>query len=122
MGDYRRWCMGKPTFNAESGKFVFNGHGLNPGENYALIYYGKLDEEGSIIHNNEWPWATCIGQGTANDDGDVHIKGQFPFFDEFIGDKVPEKIWLVLSSDVDCENGKMTSWNPTEYLFEYNTI
>ena len=32
------------------------------------------------------------------------------------------KIWLILSSDVDCENSKMIGWNPTEYLFEHNLI
>ena len=32
------------------------------------------------------------------------------------------KIWLVLSSDVDCDMAYMIGWNPTEYLFEYDLI
>lgn len=33
------------------------------------------------------------------------------------------KIWLVLSSDVHCDNDVFRQvWNPTEYLFEYDLI
>ncbi len=37
-------------------------------------------------------------------------------------DNVPQKIWLVKSSDVNCNLGKMTAWHPTEYLFEWDVI
>ena len=32
------------------------------------------------------------------------------------------KIWLVLSSDVNCTTNTMSGWNPTEYLFEHDLI
>jgi hypothetical protein len=53
----------------------------------------------------------------ANDECNVHIKGSID-----TGDMLDAKIWLVLSSDVDCENAKMIGWNPTAYLFEYDLI
>lgn len=88
--------------------FVFNGHELEPGENYTLITYGG------------WPGpVVCMGEGTVNENGDIHIMGETP--DELLSDDpdIPVKIWLVLSADVNCEAGEMTAWNPTEYLFEY---
>jgi hypothetical protein len=96
-------------------EFVFNGHGLENGSEYTLIYYP-----------DPWPGSglICLGSGTACDEGDVHIKeavntGDLPTaFDANEG----AKIWLVLSSDVDCENAAMVGWTPTEYLFEYDII
>jgi len=32
------------------------------------------------------------------------------------------KIWVVLSSDVNCTTDTMSGWNPIEYLFEHNLI
>ena len=51
-------AWGKIKFNLSGAtlKFVFNGHGLVPGENYVLKSAG-ID----------------LGFGTANEDGDVHI-------------------------------------------------
>jgi len=88
-----------------------------------------------------------LGSGMANEGGNLLIKGRkatgnlpadydanwTPCGD---GDPaaclfgaVGAKIWLVLSSDVDCVGdkdkqikSKMVGWNPTEYLFEYNLI
>lgn len=37
-------------------------------------------------------------------------------------DDIAQKFWVVLASDVDCDQGKMIAWNPTEYLFEEHTI
>jgi hypothetical protein len=108
---------GKMKYNLEGPEFefVFNGHGLENGSEYTLIYYP-----------DPWPGSglICLGSGTACDEGDVHIKeavnsGDLPAaFDANEG----AKIWLVLSSDVDCENAAMVGWTPTEYLFEYDII
>lgn len=111
-------AWGKLTFkDTADGKFVFNGHKLEKKTAYTLIYYP-----------DPWPGngLMCIGTGTTNNGGNVGIRGTFDF------DTIPieadtnegAKIWLVLTSDVDCTTGssKMTAWNPTEYLFEYQLI
>jgi len=98
-------------------RLVFNGHDLVVGEDYTLIYYP-----------DPWPGngLICLGTGTADEEGNVHIKanvdtGDIPTeADENYPDGA--KIWLVLSSDVDCEGQSMVGWNPTEYLFEQELI
>jgi hypothetical protein len=102
--------------------FVFNGHKLDKRESYTLIYYP-----------DPWPGTglICLGQGMADDRGNVHIMGKIATgdlpaaYDE--NSTIPEpgaKLWLVSSADVDCREGltKMVGWNPTEYLFEKNLI
>jgi hypothetical protein len=119
-----------PSFN-----FVFNGKKLIPGGEYTLIYYP-----------DPWPGngLICLGTGVANGGGNVHIKEaafnvpDLPILD--IDLNHPEnpghqdcidnstciegaKIWLVLSSDVECNTVEsvpphMIGWNPAEYLFE----
>ena len=107
-------AWGKLKYNLEGPTFdfVFNGHGLTPDVDYTLIYYGDAD------NNDVWPYATCIATATVNDEGDIHLAGSFDFGYSL----AKAKIWLVLSSDVDCAQGKMTRWNPTAYLFEYDVI
>jgi len=104
------WGKMKYNLSGEKFEFVFNGHGLEPETDYTLIYYP-----------DPWPGTglICLGDGTANVDGDVHIAesvqtGDLPF-EEDTNDGA--KIWLVLSGDVSC-GMKITTWNPTEYLFE----
>jgi hypothetical protein len=103
-------AWGKMKYNLEGATFdfVFNGHNLTPDYSYTLIYYP-----------DRWPGndLICLGTEMANDEGNVHIKGSID-----TGDMLDAKIWLVLSSDVDCENAMMIRWNPTEYLFEYDLI
>ena len=111
-------AWGKMKYNLSGPKFdfVFNGHGLVPGWDYTLIYYP-----------DPWPGdeLICLGSGTANDDGDVHIMGSEDTGDlPTAADEKPlggAKIWLVLSSDVDC-GVKMIGWDPSEYLFEDDVI
>lgn len=95
-------AWGKLTFKD---KFVFNGHGLEYGYDYTLIRYTD-------------PWAgypvACLGTDVADGYGNVHIRGDWK--------DGGSKVWLVLSSDVNCETQVMTGWHPTEYLFEYNLI
>ncbi|MBU2632308.1 hypothetical protein KKG52_01200, partial [Patescibacteria group bacterium] len=90
--------VGKLSFDVDS--FVFNGHGLNANTDYTLINYDEA-------------WSTgqdCLASGTSNKGGNINLAG---------GAVGTGKIWLVLSSDVDCGTDSMTGWNPSEYLFEY---
>lgn len=117
---------GKMTFDTDT--FVFNGHNLMKGADYALIYYSDpWPGEGSLL----------LGTGTANNGGNVNIKGDFDFSmipshaDANYDDGA--KIWLVLADDIasigfhpfplgDLEMYQMVGWNPAEYLFEYDLI
>lgn len=110
-------AWGKMTYRQSGSEFcfVFNGHGLEIGSDYTLMYYP-----------DPWPGdgLICLGTGVADELGNVHIMGcastgDLPAdFDENEG----AKIWLVLSSDVDCDMAYMIGWSPTEYLFEYDLI
>ena len=112
-------ARGKMKYNLTGSEFdfVFNGHGLEPDFAYTLIYYP-----------DPWPGTglICLGEGTADYDGNVHIKnsistGSMPAMaDENYPDGA--KIWLVLTNDVDCMGQSMIGWNPVEYLFEYDLI
>lgn len=94
-------AWGKMTFSADS--FVFNGHGLEANTDYTLIRY-----------NDPWPGSpVCLASGTSNNGGNINLSGDMQ--------SGGPKVWLVLSSDVNCGVG-MSGWHPTEYLFEYNTI
>jgi len=111
------WGKMKYNLKGPEFQFVFNGHGLEPGVEYTLIYYP-----------DPWPGSglICLGTGTANMGGNVHIAGSVDTGDLPAGGDENDgaKIWLVLSDDVDCNNNnsKMIGWNPTEYLFEYDLI
>jgi len=105
------------------GKFgeylMFDGHGLKPMTSYQLIYYGY------DTHNDEWPYATCLREVTTSKAGTTGNVVAYYSYDTANAEKptpIGHKIWLVLSSDVDCTGHMMTAWNPTEYLFEWNTI
>ena len=106
-----KYNLSGPTFD-----FVFNGHGLEAGVDYTLIYYA-----------DPWPGdnpGASIASGTTNSFGDIHLMGSkelnmdlpTPPDTNLLG----AKIWLVLSSDYD--GSKMVGWTPAEYLFEYNLI
>ena len=107
-----KYNLSGPTF-----QFVFNGHSLEPGEDYTLIYYP-----------DPWPGngLICLGSATADAYGDVHIQadvatGNLPIAGDT--NSPGAKIWLVLSSDVLCGTSSlMVGWNPAEYLFEYQLI
>ena len=112
------WGKMKYNLSGSTFDFVFNGHGLEIleiGLEYTLIYYP-----------DPWPGTglICLGSGTVNEEGDIHIMGSVDTGnlpaegDENEG----AKIWLVLSDDVDCENAEMIGWTPLEYLFEYDLI
>ena len=110
-----KYNLSGPTFD-----FVFNGHGLEAGSDYTLIYYP--DKEG-----NPWPRTgiRCLASGTANEYGDIHLansvelNSDLPMADDI---NTSAKIWLVESSAVNCSTNTMSGWNPTEYLFENDLI
>ena len=112
------WGKMKYNLSGETFDFVFNGHGLEPGLHYHIIYYP-----------DPWPGEglICLGGSTVNEDGDVHIAVSFDIDDlPFPTDEnYPEgaKIWLVKTSDLRCGgDSRMVGWNPSEYLFEYELI
>lgn len=109
------WGKMKYELSGETFDFVFNGHNLTPFENYTLIYYP-----------DPWPGygLICLGSDSACENGSVHIAEKVDTGSLPIGDDTNEgaKIWLVLSSDVDCDSQQMIGWNPESYLFEYELI
>lgn len=113
--DEGSWGKMRYVIKGDAFNFVFNGHGLESGSDYCLIYYP-----------DPWPGEglICLGSGTVNEEGNIHIAGTVDTGDLPAESDENEgaKIWLVLSSDVDCENQLMIGWNPTEYLFEYDLI
>jgi hypothetical protein len=110
-------AWGKMTYNLSGPAFdfVFNGKELMPGAGYTLIYYP-----------DPWPGTglICLGAGVANKGGNVNIAGPVDTGDlpaATDANYPGAKIWLVLSSDVNC-GMSMAGWNPTDYLFEYDLI
>ena len=110
-------AWGKMKYNTSGSTFdfVFNGHGLEPDTMYTLIYYP-----------DPWPGEglICLGNGTVNDEGNIHIMGSVNTGDLPIASDENDgaKIWLILTSDVDCDGQFMTGWSPDDYLFEYDLI
>jgi len=118
------WGKMKYNLSGSTFDFVFNGHGLEAGVDYCLIYYP-----------DPWPGTDliCLGSATANGGGNVHIAGSndtgdLPALTDWNHPDNPNssdstiegaKIWLVLCDDV---NSGMTGWNPGEYLFETEGI
>ena len=113
-------AWGKMKYNLKSGKFMFNGHGLEAGEAYNLINFARVDTEWPATINN-------LAEGTVNPGGNIHIKGT-----EAYGDLKPDttpgedtsgaKIWLVKSEDITLEPEQIFGWNPKKYLFEASLI
>lgn len=117
--------FGVLKYNLEGPEFeyLFNGHGLQPETDYSLIYYADPWPGDGTTHST----GALIASGTTDIDGNLHLKGSvelntdLPNSDDANIDD-GAKIWLVLSSDYDATNTKMTGWNPTDYLFEYDKI
>ena len=116
--DKGAWGKMKYNLSGEMFEFVFNGHGLEAGSFYTLIYYP-----------DPWPGngLICLGSGTANKGGEVHIAESYEgidFLPVVLDDNFPDgaKIWLVLKEDVNCDEHKMIGWRPEEYLFEDDLI
>jgi hypothetical protein len=91
---------------------------MQPLTDYTLIYYG--DE----THNDVWPYATCLASFTSNTKGmftEEKIVLDTAMLGGFLTDDVAQKYWIVTSSDVNCNAGVMTAWNPEQYFFEQST-
>ena len=114
-------AWGKLKYNLEGPTFdfLFNGHGLEVGANYTLIYYA-----------DPWPGnnpGALIASGTVNDGGNIRLTGSLNLSMDLphsSDGNHPDgaKIWLVLSDDYDETSCQMIGWNPAEYLFEYDLI
>ena len=99
---------------------VFNGVGLEPGIEYALIYY----KEPQTI----WPTpVVCLGIGIANGGGNVNIaaEGKIGGPDAQPNALSPgegDKIWLVPALDLNADGDRLVGWNPGSILFEETLI
>ena len=87
----------------DDNNFTFTASGLSEAD-YTLVKYTGI-----------WPGnpVVCLAEGHASKKGGIlNLSGKYL-------DAGPQ-VWLVLSSDVDCQSQKMLFWNPTEYLFDYS--
>ncbi|MFW6117835.1 MAG: hypothetical protein ACOC6G_04535 [Thermoproteota archaeon] len=123
-------AWGRVIINIESGKLVFNGHGLPEGIEYTLISYGEPEDPGDWLNSHS---IECLGEGVVNEEGDIHIMSNIgdddlicnEYGENADGDYTRDegvKVWLVLSEDVgeNCES--MIDWDSAEYLFEDDLI
>jgi len=114
------------TYNLTSPTFDYSLTGKAPLKNtrYCLIYYA-----------DPWPGdGVLIGCGnTASDNRTISFSDSvdlgidLPDWTTYADENHPEgaKIWLVKSEDYDDGNegnGRMTAWNPEDYLFETGLI
>jgi hypothetical protein len=124
------WGKMKYNLSGDEFEFVFNGHGLDAGVDYTLIYYP-----------DPWPGTglLCLGSGIANGGGEVHIAGSYdtdgdlptdaddnsdPDDTTYCNNVTGAKIWLIPTSDVNCAGQTMSAWNHATdiYLFEAELI
>lgn len=100
-----RWTA--PLFD-----YVFNGHGLEAGSEHTLTYQPQPVPSSGVI---------CLGTGTVNDEGDLHLQNAFELDTDLPADydANPDEAILALveTADVDCDAGEMTDWLPENYLF-----
>lgn len=106
------WGRMKYTWSGPTFDFVFNGHELEPGDEYEMTYQLEpVSENGAL----------CLGSGTVNDEGDLHIKNAIELNSDLPmeGDESTEGALLVavLSADVNCEADEMNTYLPEDYLF-----
>lgn len=92
--------------------FVFNAHELEPGDEHTMTYQPEPTPSPGVI---------CLGNGVVNDEGDLHIanaielNGDLPApFDE---SEEGALLVLVLSDDVNCDDGEMNTFIAEDYLF-----
>jgi hypothetical protein len=112
-------AFGKLTILTHKDKYIFNAHRLDPILDYSMINYAPGTTWDPYPEPDPWPGEDSveINSGTTNEEGDIHMKGEWD-------SETEGKIWLVLSNDFDAESEptKMIGWNPTEYLFEYDLL
>jgi len=134
--------MGSLWFNASGPEFEYKlgASGLEPGEDYSLIYYADFGEDrfdewggnnpGALIETFESDeFGEIVGEGSVYlginlpEAPDANIEeydycGAPDYYDNCHG----AKVWLVLTEDYDSELKKVTNWNPTAWLFETDLI
>lgn len=89
--------------------FEFNGHGLTPGAEYALLY-------GNDLASPKVPsQMQLLDQGVANSGGNLHLDTE-----QSNGTLHNAQFWLVLSSD--WSQGAWTKWEPAQYLFSQDLL
>jgi len=115
--EYKFWG---PIFN-----FEFEGHRLEHGKSYTLIYYPDNWSPGSGL--------IYLGSDVADKHGNVHIGGSLdtgdlpaPYDENSLANPPGAKIWLVLSSDI-CFRGYYAPYiknheNLDKYLFADDLI
>lgn len=112
------WAGDGDTFDFSA---TFSGYGLDASTAYALIYAPDPWPQGPLPLSP----STVLGSGISDASGNLTIAAN-----PDLGYDIPHpsdtnsltggKIWLVL--DADHDGTKMTGWNPSAYLFEYNLI
>lgn len=120
------WGILRHNLWGEDFRFDFHGRNLGPHTEYTLIYYP-----------DPWPGAglICFAAGRSTAAGNLSMadfdfeigtslpaQGDANFSANYPSGAVGAKIWLVLSSDVDCNARQMIDWKPAKYLFEFNLI
>ncbi len=72
-------------------------------------------------YNDIWNYITCLGTAKTDSRGMFWLTGNYDY-KPFLNDGKDQKFRIVPSNDIDCEEGKMMVWNPSNYLFEHWTI
>jgi hypothetical protein len=112
-------AVGKLTILTHKDKYIFNARGLELEMDYSLMNYAPGTDWSEETYPNPWPGedSTEIGKDTSNEEGTVHMKGDWDTATE-------GKIWLVLDADfdTDLDPSQMIGWSPTRYLFEYELL
>lgn len=111
-------AKGKLLYEKDTEKFVFNGHGLDPGVHYALIAKGGMKPSTYII----------LGDGIAGSGGNIHLEGIVDT--DSIEKEGGAPTFLVLYEDMEWTydvDGNFEGWilrrnHPTEYLYGKSSL
>lgn len=91
---------------SKASSFDLHAQGLQADTDYSLIVYPEPQ--------TTWPWPITVkATGTSDAYGVLDITGIT------LGALTNEKIWLVLSDDINASD-ELEGWNPDDYLFEAN--
>ena len=101
-------AWGELTIHRSTGKFSFNGHGLRPATDYALVRHAGQATSGSLL--------AC---GRTNERGELRVAAAWSAWSG--------KFWLVLGDDLqgrcaDPSPASLKAWHPDAYLFESETL
>jgi len=93
---YNNEIVGKLSVSTMRWTYVLNAHGLEPGSEYYLYYLGRYP---------------AIGNGTANENGDLHMAGRWPANIGVEDPVLQEKLVLTDGplAGSDCEDSVLTA-------------